>query len=51
MEITIWPHPSLAPVHATNPFDALGRQHLETMICKIDALEDANADGMTRLIQ
>jgi hypothetical protein len=44
-------HPSSAPVHATNPFDAFGRQHLKAMIGKIDALEDANADGMTRLIQ
>jgi hypothetical protein len=51
MEITIWPHPSSAPVHATNPFDAFCRQHLKAMVCKIDALEDANADGITRFIQ
>jgi hypothetical protein len=51
MKIIIWPHPSSAPVHATNPFDGFGCQHLETMVGKIDALEDANADGITRLIQ
>jgi len=50
MEITIWPHPSSAPVHATNPLDAFGRQHLETVVYKIDMVEDANADCLTRLI-
>src|SRR5882724_157098 len=51
MEITTWPHASSAPMHSTNPCDAFRRQHLETVVCKIDMLEDANADCLARLIQ
>jgi hypothetical protein len=38
-------------VHSTHVRDALGRQHLETVVGEIDLPEDAKADRLTPLIQ
>ena len=51
LEVSPWPHACAAPVHSTHVRDALGRQHLETVVGEIDLPEDAKADRLTPLIQ
>jgi hypothetical protein len=51
LEIATWPQAHATPVHPTNPLNALGHMHIKAVGCKIDLLENADADCLARLIQ